>query len=88
MKQSLNLKLIRQKRKDKHITLQEMAEVMGLKNASTYMKYEKGEYSFRAEHLPLLAKTFGCTIQDLFLKTALLKQQTPGPVGGRPGAIE
>lgn len=73
MKQSLNLKLIRQKRKDKHITLQEMAEVMGLKNASTYMKYEKGEYSFRAEHLPLLAKTFGCTIQDLFFENSLAK---------------
>jgi transcriptional regulator with XRE-family HTH domain len=43
-----------------------MAESMGLKNASTYMKYEKGEYSFRAEHLPILAKTLNCEIQDLF----------------------
>ncbi len=68
MKQGLNLKFIRQKRKEKHIILQEMAEIMGLKNASTYMKYEKGEYSFKAEHLPILAKTFGCKIQDLFFE--------------------
>lgn len=66
MKQGLNLKLIRQKRKNRCATLQEMAELMGLRNASTYMKYEKGDYSFKAEHLPLLAKAFGCSIQDLF----------------------
>lgn len=66
MRQVLDLELILQKRKEKQITLQEMAETMGLKNASTYMKYEKGEYSFKAEHLPLLAKVFDCQIQDLF----------------------
>ncbi|MDX9816378.1 MAG: helix-turn-helix transcriptional regulator [Smithellaceae bacterium] len=69
----LNLNLICKKRKDKQITLQEMAEMMGLKNASTYMKYEKGEYSFRAEHLPVLAKTLNCEIQDLFFEDRLAK---------------
>jgi len=69
----LNLNLIYKKRKDKQITLQEMAEIMGLKNASTYMKYEKGEYSFRAEHLPVLAKTLNCEIQDLFFEDRLAK---------------
>ncbi len=69
----LNLNLIYKKRKAKQITLQEMAETMGLKNASTYMKYEKGEYSFRAEHLPILAKTLNCEIQDLFFEDRLAK---------------
>lgn len=69
----LNLKLIRQERKAKQITLLEMAEKMGLKNASTYMKYEKGDYSFKAEHLPILAKTLDCKIQDLFFEDALAK---------------
>lgn len=64
----LNLKIIYQKRKSQQITLQAMAETLGFKNASTYMKYEKGEYLFKAEHLPFLAKILDCEIQDLFFE--------------------
>jgi hypothetical protein len=43
-----------------------MAETLGFKNASTYLKYEKGEYGFRAAHMPVLAKKLGCELRDLF----------------------
>ncbi len=66
--QKLNFQLISQQRKNNHITLQEMAEIMGLKNASTYLKYERGEYAFRAGHLPVLAKKLNLEIQDLFFE--------------------
>lgn len=73
MKRGLDLSLIRQKRKEKKLTLQEMAEKLGLKHASTYMKYEKGDYSFRADQLPLLVMAFDCKIQDLFFENCFAK---------------
>lgn len=63
---SVDLNFIKRKRNDNRITLQEMAEILGFKNASTYMKYEKGDYSFKAEHLPAIAERLGCQVQDLF----------------------
>ncbi|KRI37826.1 hypothetical protein APC20_15415 [Acinetobacter baumannii] len=50
------------------MTLQEMAEELGFKNASTYLKYETGEYLFKANHLPLLSKKLKCTINQLFFE--------------------
>jgi len=50
------------------MTLQDAADAMGMKNASTYMKYENGTYAFRAEQLPLLAKIFKCKIENFFIK--------------------
>jgi len=49
------------------LTLQEMAESLGFKNASTYLKYEKGSYDFKANHLPVLAKKLKCGLHDLFI---------------------
>lgn len=62
----INLSYIKRLRNEKNITQQEMAAKLGFKNASTYLKYENGTYSFKADHLPLLAKIFKCSIQDFF----------------------
>lgn len=62
----LNLDFIKEKRQLLNKTLQELAEPLGMKNASTYMKYENGTYSFKAEQLPILAKELECEIQDFF----------------------
>ena len=64
----LNLKFIINRRLEKKITRQHMAEKLGFKNASTYMKYEKGQYIFKASMLPILAKELGCEISDFFCK--------------------
>ncbi|XOS94569.1 hypothetical protein ACLMAB_10720 [Brevibacillus laterosporus] len=50
-----------------------MAETLGFKNASTYMKYERGTYCFKANHVPALSKKLNCKIEKLFLKKTLLK---------------
>ncbi|MFJ8268496.1 helix-turn-helix domain-containing protein [Peribacillus asahii] len=63
---SFNLSYIKQRRKQLRLTLQEMADFMGIKNASTYMKYESGVYAFKAEHLPPLSKVLKCNITDFF----------------------
>lgn len=63
---SINLKFIKSKRKEKNITLQQMANILGYKKASTYSNYENGIYSIKANMLPVLAKTFECEIKDLY----------------------
>ncbi|MGJ9381775.1 helix-turn-helix domain-containing protein [Salipaludibacillus sp. CF4.18] len=71
--EKINLEYIKQRRKDLNINLQEMAVLLGFKNASTYMKYEKGEYLFKANQLPSIAKILKCEINELFLNKTLLK---------------
>ncbi|MDP4086005.1 MAG: helix-turn-helix transcriptional regulator [Bacillota bacterium] len=69
---NLNLDLIKEKRLKLNISQQEMADYLGFKNASTYMKYEKGIYSFKANHVPLIAKQLNSPIESLFLNRILL----------------
>lgn len=46
--------------------MQTMATELGFKHASTYLKYERGDYSFKAEQLPKLAKLLRCDVTDFF----------------------
>jgi transcriptional regulator with XRE-family HTH domain len=68
----VNLEFIARRRLETGITLQDMAESLGFKNASTYLKYEKGEYDFKANHLPVLARKLKCDLRDLFQCLILL----------------
>lgn len=62
----INYEFIKKRRIEKGYSLQDMALKLGFKNASTYFKYEKGEYSLRAEMLPLLAKHLDCKVENFF----------------------
>lgn len=64
----VNLKFIQKRRQELGLSLQEMAENIGFKNASNYMKYEKGDYAFKADHLPILAKYLNCSLEDIFFE--------------------
>ena len=63
---NVNLKYIKERREKMDITLIEMSELLGFKNASTYLKYENGDYLFKANMLPLLSKKLNCNIEDFF----------------------
>lgn len=63
----IDLPFIAKRRIERGLTLQDMAESLGFKNASTYLKYEKGEYDFKANHLPVLAKKLRCGLHDFFV---------------------
>lgn len=65
---TLDLDYIKNRRIELGITLQEMAEKLGFKNGSTYLKYESGTYSFKADQLPVLSKSLNCNITDFFIK--------------------
>ena len=67
-KKGLDLDFIRNRRKELGITLLDMAEACGLKNAGNYYKYEVGIYKFDAEMLPVLAKKLKCGMGKFFYK--------------------
>lgn len=62
----VDLSYISQRRLELGITLQAAAEALGFKNASNYLKYESGEYKFRAEMMPALANILECDVQKFF----------------------
>jgi predicted transcriptional regulator len=64
----IDLELIKHKRNEFGLSMKNMADSLGFKNASTYLKYEKGEYSFKAEHLPILSNLLKCEIKDFFIQ--------------------
>jgi len=63
---SVDLDYIKKRRIEMKFSLQYMATILGFKNASTYLKYEKGEYVFKAEQLPVLADVLSCDITNFF----------------------
>ncbi|MDO4794171.1 MAG: helix-turn-helix transcriptional regulator [Filifactor alocis] len=64
----VNLEFIKKRRVEKNISQQKMAEMLGFKNASTYLKYESGEYAFKAEMLPELSRILKTDIKNFFTK--------------------
>lgn len=63
-----NLDFVKQRRQELNMTLQEAADTMEMKNASTYLKYENGTYLFKAEQLPLLANMLKCSEENFLNK--------------------
>lgn len=62
----VNLEFLKEQRLKLGISLQDMAESLNFKNASTYLKYESGDYQFKANHLPILARKFKCKLENFF----------------------
>lgn len=63
----VNLPHIKEKRKEKGYTMDQMADKLGLTNGSMYSKRENGHYRFKAEELMLLAKILNIPMKRLFL---------------------
>lgn len=62
----LNLEYIKSRRIELGLSLQDVANELGFKNASTYLKYETGDYLFKAEILPILSNILKCKIENFF----------------------
>lgn len=63
----VNLNYIKSERKAKKISLQEMADLLGFKNASNYYKYETGEYEFSANHIYAISKSWKKSLKNFFV---------------------
>jgi transcriptional regulator with XRE-family HTH domain len=62
----VDLDYIKDRRTQLKLSMRNVANQLGFKNASTYLKYENGVYAFKAEQLPLLASVLKCEIKDFF----------------------
>lgn len=62
----LNLEYIKKRRIELNLSLQYVANKLGFKNASTYLKYENGDYAFKADMLPKLSSILNSEIEKFF----------------------
>lgn len=62
----IDLEYMRNKRIELNLSQQYLANELGFKNASTYLKYENGDYAFKADMLPILAKIFKTDMENFF----------------------
>lgn len=69
----INLELIKQRRKEMRLTLKEMAEALGFKDASTYWKYENGVYKFNADQIPVVCMTLKLRVNEVFFDQRISK---------------
>lgn len=63
----LNLELIRQLRKDKGLTQDDMARKLGYHSALGYHYLEKGRCKVSADQLAVIASTLNVTIDSLYV---------------------
>lgn len=63
---ALDLDFIKTRRLELKKSLKEVANSLGMTNASVYTKYESGVYAFKADQLPLLAEVLECEISNFF----------------------
>lgn len=69
----INTTLIREKMKARSLTLQEMSNRLGYKDASTFFRFLAGEQRFRADHVPILLETLEMTMDELFVDDEIAK---------------
>lgn len=66
MSYSLNLRLIKERRIEKGLTLEEMAHALGLSSKSDYFKRETGATKFKSTELPVLSKKLDIPFSNFF----------------------
>lgn len=62
----IDLKLIRKKRIEHHISLDYMASLLGLSQRGPYLLKEQGKRKFTVDELPILSKTLDIPIDKLY----------------------
>ena len=61
----MNLLALRKIRGEMNLSLQDMADALGLKTAGGYLRIENGENKLKAEHLPIIANKFDMSLDEL-----------------------
>lgn len=62
----VNLKFIKKRRLELHITQAQMAKALGLSSSSGYNHYENGNRRFTADFMPIIAQILKCSIENLY----------------------
>lgn len=63
----VNIRIIKEKRKDEGYTIDDMSRKLGLTNGSMYYKREVGQYKFKAEEIMKISDILQIPIEMLFL---------------------
>lgn len=64
----VNYDLIKQKRKEKHLSMQNMAMILGLNSRSAYYYKETGKSSFKDWEIAIIVPLLGIKFSDFFKK--------------------
>ncbi|WP_197431765.1 helix-turn-helix domain-containing protein [Lentibacillus sp. JNUCC-1] len=72
------MEIIKEKRKLKGYTINDMATSLGLTNASMYYKREAGQYKFKAEEVMMVARLLEIPMDKLFLSDQYSKIDITG----------
>lgn len=62
----IDLKLIHKKRIERHISLDYMANLLGLSQRGSYLLKEQGKRKFTVDELPILSKALDIPIDKLY----------------------
>lgn len=62
----VNLKFIKKRREELHITQRQMAKALGLNTSAGYNHYENGHRRLTANLIPIIAKVLKCSIEELY----------------------
>ena len=69
MEYKVNLKLIKAKRLEKNLTLEDMSKKLGFPSKTKYFRRENGDYNFRSEELPKVANILDIPLEKIFIKS-------------------
>lgn len=78
MKYRINTDLIKQHRLERGLTLQQMADALGIDSKANYYKRENGDTNFKSEELPIISKTLGIKFEKIFVKSLRKSKQEVG----------
>lgn len=73
--EKINLSFIKNRRISLGITLQEMANLVGMTSKENYYRYESGQYAFKADDIPKLQQALNTDKESLFT-TKVTKLET------------
>lgn len=69
MEYQVNIDLIKQARLSKGLTLQQMADRLGIGSKANYYKRESGDTNFKSSELPVISDVLGIKFEKIFVKT-------------------
>lgn len=75
MKYQVNIQLIKKQRLQKGLTLQQMADFLGIDSKANYYKREVGDTNFKSAELPVISEVLGINFEKIFVKSLRKSKQ-------------
>ncbi|RDY69103.1 XRE family transcriptional regulator [Halobacillus trueperi] len=76
LEKKVDLQKIKEIRKSKHMSIEEMSTILGYDSPNGYFYLESGKSKFPAEKLAMVSKILDVPIQKLFFEVKVAKMET------------